>query len=117
MVKIIIKLWQLPQIILGWLLIKRTKAQHEMDYKNIQVYTWERVGAISLGAYIIVPTRNSIKLIKHEYGHTRQSLYFGWFYLIIIGVPSFIQAWMRGRGYNVRTFPEQWADRLGGISG
>lgn len=108
-------IWQLPQILLALILI--TRAQFDMVYKGKKVYVWKLKGAISLGEYMILPQFYGKRLIQHEYGHTRQSLYFGWLYLIIIGVPSFVQAALRSKGIiRGRYFPEQWADRLGGIT-
>jgi hypothetical protein len=58
---------------------------------------------MSLGKYIFVPSYykktppdkmnySILHTIKHEYGHTIQSKYLGWFYLLVIGLPSLIWA-------------------------
>ena len=63
---------------------------------------------------------NNLRAIKHEYGHTIQSLCLGWFYLIIVGAPSVIRAsiWnhykLEDKKY-YEGFPENWADLLGGV--
>ena len=64
----------------------------EETYKDVDIYVGDFPGGISLGTYILMSTtsykdkRNRTK--KHEYGHSRQSLYLGPLYLIIIGLPS-----------------------------
>ena len=56
--------------------------------------------------------------IKHEYGHSIQSSYFGWFYLLIIGLPSIIRVivWrirrLKSLDYYMG-YPENWANKLG----
>ncbi|WP_237558582.1 hypothetical protein, partial [Cellulomonas carbonis] len=56
----------------------------------------------------------------HERGHVKQSIYLGWLYLPVIGVPSIIWAGLRrlglfaGRSY-YSFYTESWADRLGGV--
>ena len=45
---------------------------------------------ISLGRYVLL-NMNSYQLektIKHELGHSKQSKYLGWFYLLVVGLPS-----------------------------
>ena len=63
----------------------------------------------------------SKKTWDHEYGHTRDSRMFGPLYLIVIGLPSIIWAWMYGtiikptqNGY-YKFYTEKRADRLGGV--
>lgn len=61
------------------------------------------------------------KTIHHEYGHTRQSLYLGWLYLLIIGLPSITWAWLHSSFKCFSTvsyydfYTEKWADWLGGV--
>jgi len=93
-----------------------------MTFKDTHVFFLEDFpGGISL-AFIIFLNKiyeNDLKVIKHEYGHSRQSLKLGWLYLFIVGIPSLIRALI----WNIRKsspkeyfarFPENWADRLGG---
>lgn len=94
-------------------------------YKGIDVYIGDFPGGISLGQYIIISEnsyrdkRNRTK--KHEYGHSRQSLYLGPLYLIVVGLPSILWAGfihdMVGKEvsyYDV--YPENWADKLGEVN-
>lgn len=82
-------------------------------------------GGISLGTYIIISEqsyrdkRNRTK--KHEYGHSRQSLYLGPLYLIVVGLPSLLWAGFihnlvkKEIGY-YEVYPESWADELGEVN-
>jgi hypothetical protein len=83
---------------------------------------------MSLGKYIFVPFENIDpntftvqEYIKHEYGHTMQSKYFGWLYLLVIGLPSLMWAqcfvnYRRRTGKSYYSFyTERWANKLGGV--
>lgn len=128
-------LWQLPQNLIGFLLIRkyRFKSTRCINGKLISVYykSFFRSG-ISLGNYIILDywycgKACSTQAIAHEYGHSKQSLILGWLYLPLIGLPSIIgnvwdrlfhKKWtndQREKWYYNR-FPENWADKLGGVS-
>ena len=59
-------------------------------------------------------------MIAHEYGHTRQSLKLGVLYLVVIGLPSFMWAVMKGLGLfsNIDYFSfytEKWAEKEGSV--
>ena len=125
----IMSIWQLPQHIVGLIVKKVSKATPYTTYKDANVYFWNISGGLSLGKYIFVPNHNNInitekrmqQMIKHEYGHTIQSRYLGWLYLIIIGLPSLIWAgcfqWYRDKtGTSYYDFyTESSADFLGGV--
>lgn len=118
--------WELPQNMLGAIVKKIFKAKYHSTYNGAKVHTWKVLGGMSLGNYIfiyepIVDRTYGKNMIKHEYGHTRQSKYLGWFYLLVIGLPSLIWAWCF-EGYRKRTgmsyydfYTEKWADKLGGV--
>lgn len=128
--------WELPQNILGAIVKKAFKTCFDGRYLDAKVYTWNQNGGMSLGKYIFVPfttgtkvvngllesdpTPYQLNFIKHEYGHTLQSKYLGWFYLLVIGLPSFIWANCFEK-YRIRTktsyddfYTERWANKLGG---
>lgn len=125
---IVMEIWQLPQNILGFLVLKMFDATLYTTYEDVNVYSWDNLGGMSLGRYIFVPYRNIEptahrvqQTIKHEYGHCIQSKYLGWLYLLIIGLPSIVWAgcfeWYRkktGMSY-YDFFTEQSADFLGGV--
>ena len=90
------------------------------------------IGCVSLGMYIFVSAPLKLegeqperlqRVIRHEYGHTVQSLILGPLYLIAVGIPSLIWCGYynskkakplreRGVGYYDR-YPEGWATRCG----
>ena len=127
MKNIFLYLWQLPQNILGLIIILITQAKKNSDcYETELRMSW----GISLGNYIIFSRKKyihpSIKSILHEKGHQKQSLYLGWFYLIDIGIPSlfgniidklFHGHWNmfdRMKWYYNQPW-EKWADKLGNV--
>lgn len=114
-------LWQLPQNIVGLVLRLIYQAEKGKLDDITYYYSYKFPGGISLGNTIIVG-RIDRDTIKHEHGHQIQSLYLGWLYLIIIGLPSIIWAGLYGtklfpytyNGY-YRFYTEKWADKLGGV--
>lgn len=132
--------WELPQNTLGAIIKKVCNAQplrYYTNYKGVNIYSWNIPGGISLGKYIFVPFNYDgigyysgdahypiayvDNFIKHEYGHTVQSKYLGWFYLLVIGLPSLIWA-NCFNGYRQKNnvsyydfYTEKWADKLGGV--
>lgn len=98
-------LWELPQNILGMILIIITRASRvegEVYYLTKHKMKFQ----VSLGRFIIFGNESVERLreftIKHEMGHQLQSKDLGWFYLILIGIPSLI--------FNVydRLFHKEW---------
>lgn len=119
--KIIKAVWELPQNVLGAIVKKVCKAKPSAVYKGAVVHIWNINGGMSLGKYIFVPLKANARYIMHEYGHTVQSKYLGWLYLLVIGAPSFIWA-NCFEGYRKKTgksyydfYTEKWADKLGGV--
>ena len=120
--------WQLPQNLAGLIAKKIFKVEPYTTYKDADVYSWKLGGGVSLGNHIFVPFKNEDpesynvqQYIKHEYGHTVQSKYLGWFYLLVIGIPSIVWAGCF-KGYRKKTgksyssfYTESWADKLGGV--
>lgn len=132
-ISILLYAWQLPQNLLGLLLVAIYKPQRLHTLENgIKIYYSNKMsGGISLGNYCIVNTihyrkelSESIKrdTVKHEaIGHTKQSKMFGPLYLIVIGLPSIIWAGLYGtiiktskNGY-YKFYTEKWADKLANV--
>lgn len=126
MKKILLTIWQLPQVLVGLFLLILYKKSSKIVYKDdyVNVYFCTIPGGISLGTIILINkymcTKNTI---KHELGHAKQSRYLGWLYLIIIGLPSIIHAWLNNyikccdnkpTGY-YHFYTEKWADKLGNV--
>ena len=129
-------LWQLPQYLLGHLLVKLTRAKKRIastEHGVIEWYYRERsnwftrfISGVSLGEYIVLPHDN-LDTIKHEHGHSIQSLYLGWLYLPVVGIYSavFCNLWNRllhndwnsyDRHYwYYNRWTESWADMLGNV--
>jgi hypothetical protein len=119
-------MWELPQILLALMLYAILKKRIIMAvyYEDVKVYfVKDFPGGISLSFMIFLSEvdLNNLRAVKHEYGHTIQSLYLGWLYLIVVGVPSIIRAsiWNRYKLEEEKyyeSFPENWADFLGGVN-
>jgi uncharacterized protein YjaZ len=120
-------LWQLPQVILGWIVIIALRAKKVTYHAGIPVYktTNKVISGGGLGMMIFLNetyfmTRASEVTVAHEYGHCRQSRILGWLYLIVVGIPSLSNN-IRSRfdkkvqkTYYTR-YPEKWADKLGNV--
>lgn len=105
---------QLPQNIVGYLVKTFSKAKYNSYF---DVYVTKKRFNVSLGKYIIVNNTDQ-KTVKHEHGHQKQSLYLGWLYLLVIGIPSGIGCliWTYVHRYDYfSTWWEAWADKLGGV--
>lgn len=128
MKEILLYLWQLPQNLLGLLLLlwyKREKIYHKLNGRTFY-YTDEMPSGISLGNYIIMNREDREDGMRHEYGHSIQSRILGPLYLLIIGIPSacgnlydrlFHNKWpwsKQMRWYYNQPW-EKWADKLGGV--
>jgi len=131
--ELILYIWQLPQHLFGLLLIKITNAG---KWKTCGVYWYWFDGnknwfnrffsGVSLGRYILLPY-NDWNTIKHEHGHSKQSVILGPLYLLIVGIYSavFCNLWDRLFHKNWNTYDrhywyytrwtEKWADKLGGV--
>ena len=126
MKSILLYLWQLPQNIVGALLLLYFRFRSDVKegvYRDVNVYFSNAMrGGISLGRYIffnqgcVVPEQD----LAHEFGHCFQSRKLGWLYLFVVGIPSIIHA--ASYRYNCfdphgyyRYWCEAWADRLGGV--
>lgn len=132
-------LWQLPQAILGYILLfiyrkgivnilEAGSGGDSLLYSISDVYIVRGFPTgISLGPVIIVsPECTGLTTINHERGHSIQSLVLGPLYLIVVGIPSMTMAllstflYRRGHSkflsrYYLR-WPESQADRLAGIA-
>lgn len=120
-IKSILKyIWQLPQNIIALVYLSYLIVENQIPaitkYKGIKVYTKYSSGSVTLGNYIFVSSRATENTIKHEWGHTKQSLLLGPLYLILIGIPSILWAMTHkiiapDKQYNW-FYTEVWADRL-----
>ena len=117
-------LWQLPQNILGFLVTVFSGAKYS---GIVGCYLTRFNFGVSLGHYIIIGQKMYCgTTLKHEIGHQKQSLYLGFLYLLLIGLPSitgniidsvFHCCWStqaRLKWYYSLLW-EKWADSLGGV--
>lgn len=120
---IVLVIWQLPQVILGFFVRLFTGARKwneaSVEYDR-RIFTWKLTSGISLSTYyIIVRWGANLNAIKHEKGHTIQSLILGPLYLIVIGIPSIVWAGLIHKHTNKSYYwfyTEAWADKLGGVT-
>lgn len=117
-------LWQLPQYLLGraYKFFKYGDLTEIGKYKDAIYYVVDgQRGSVTFCSDYIFLSKLASKssyIVRHEYGHTIQSKYLGWLYLIVIGLPSIIWAFihsnfMRNKNYH-SFYTEKWADKLGG---
>ena len=94
-------------------------------FRECRVYRWNRPGSMSLGSFLFLASYGEAEerfVLRHEYGHSLQSLILGPLYLPVIGLPSFLRAnvsvfsknWRSGRKGYYEFYPERWANRLSG---
>ena len=124
--EVIIYLWQLPQNLLGFLLLYVYEVLEKVDWfyeENgvLFVYVKGFSGGISMGRYVVLQDEWQHYLVdrhvKHEYGHCRQSRILGPLYLLVIGLPSLIHAafFKEATPEYYKFYTERWADKLGGV--
>ena len=123
-------IWQLPQNLLGvlWKNVKKESIITEVsndDLRSVEAkgYLMKAGGAVTLGQYVFISQtyQDQSAVIRHECGHVKQSLILGPLYLIVIGIPSILHAWLNDyigcdeeKGYS-HFYTEKWADKLMGI--
>ena len=129
---IILYIWQLPQNLLGliMLLIYKHEKIYYIHNGRRFYYTKEMPSGISLGNYIIMNREDKEDGMKHEYGHTIQSRMLGPFYLLTVGIWSGIgnlydqhfhtkeRGWTYKQSYiwYYNQPVEKWADKLGKVN-
>lgn len=114
-------IWEFPQCLLGLILTKIYDVKYSETYKGIDVYKGKFSGGISLGLYILMSDYGEDDMKNHEWGHTKQSLRWGWLYLPTVGLVSFtwctlrrfISTWKEKDYYSI--WPENKADEYGGV--
>jgi hypothetical protein len=140
LVKILLLIWQFPQVLLALPLSKMLRAEENQSDKypgvKIFLHNCRFLGSFALGECIfylaqpagtVVFPAEMFRTLSHEYGHCRQSRILGPLYLPVVGLASAVcnNLWSRlmhgGWSYEKQTawyysrFPEKWADRLGGV--
>lgn len=130
LINLILYLWQLPQHLLGVILLAIYGWHITFDVKGNNHHlpsSWvhfsnKMSGGISLGRYVILGDKyfTEYNTWYHERGHSVQSMILGPLYLPVIGLPSLLWAAFYRydpadpKGY-YRFYTERWADKLGGV--
>ncbi|MBQ6494258.1 MAG: hypothetical protein IJI92_10390 [Erysipelotrichaceae bacterium] len=116
--------WGIPQNILGFLIYLYVRIKHpralRFRFREAFVIHWKLKSSMSLGMFIFMGVEDP-HILVHEYGHSIQSCILGPFYLLVIGIPSFLWANIpsmrrlrRNRHLHYSSFyPEKWANHLG----
>ena len=129
--------WGLPQTMLGAIIYQCYRNRPHTTFHGASVTIWPYRSSMSLGMFLFLseellrgqPQEKPVfrketfarKLLVHEYGHTIQSLIFGPFYLLTVGLPSITWANLPTfRKYRIKNrksyysvYPEKHADKLG----
>lgn len=101
-VNFFLAIWQLPQIIVGFVMLAVFRNRTKYTNPNNGITVWNinsgRVfgtACFSTGPIIITCEGVSEDTLKHETGHSLSSIKLGWFYHIIISIPSICFFWYR----------------------
>lgn len=116
-------IWQLPQHLLALVILLLYKKQiiaTEQYETSIVYWLGKARWGVSLGWYIFLGQRYNSITVQHEYGHSIQSKYLGWLYLLIVGLPSITMNILTRFGIlkienYYKRWPESWADKLGRV--
>ena len=118
-IQILLVIWQLPQIIVALFMLPFLGNKKLIKYDNYcWAYDCEKMsGAISLGCFIFLSPYSAKQktTIAHEYGHVKDSHKYGWLYLIIVGIPSILNAWFNFTKCYYDWYPEKWANKNAGL--
>jgi hypothetical protein len=113
--------WQLPQIIFSFFVILLNDVT-KIDFRDQSWIIYiKRHTAFSCGPFVFVnENMSSEDLLKHELGHSVQSRMLGPLYLFTVGMVSWtnkklIEWGLMPYGNYFSRWPENWADRLGGV--
>lgn len=122
LLQILLYIWQLPQNLVGIIIGLFYKTDNTLLYKDKVVRVCSKFpGGISLGNTLIVSkfpyNKQTWNTVKHEWGHTRQSILLGPLYLLVVGIPSLIWAGIydKTKGSYFSFYTERWADKLSNV--
>lgn len=109
-------IYQLPQNLIALLLMPfmgKMKLIRKENYCFI--YECSKMGGgISLGCFIFLSPQSAKKevTILHELGHVKQSHMLSWLYLLVIGIPSLLNAAFNFTNCYYDFYTEYWANKL-----
>ena len=115
-------IWQAPQAIVGALIAAFIRKHHKYENCGLIVHRIPLNASFcfSLGPFIFTPDNVIERVLKHESGHSKQSLFLGPLYLPVVGASSLALFWYRrikhkDEDWYCKHFPENWANKLGGV--
>lgn len=118
--------WELPQNLLGLLLLNYYKPTriHELEDDTEVLYSSRISGGLSMGKYVYVAAthyRTDLETSLHRdtvrhnaIGHAKQSRILGWLYLPVLGISRLIGK-MLGKG-KYEFGMERWADKIANVT-
>lgn len=127
LIKVLLAIWQLPQVLIALLLMiifkdkeAFTNPDTNLTVTNINTHRAFGGSCFSLGPVIFTCKDCNLEIIKHETGHSKQSLYLGPLYLLAVAIPSVVLFITRKIGKKDKVwyhshYPENWADKLGNV--
>lgn len=122
---VLLFIWQLPQILaslLTLIVIHNKPVKYTNEHTGMTVWQVDHSfrACWSMGPFIFVPDKQPERILRHETGHSIQSVFLGPLYLFAVGIPSAILFGVRrAKHYDDRWYyshyPENWANMLGGV--
>ena len=113
---ILLWVWQFPQHLCALVYLNRPFDKVDNPIKHYERHGWKYGGSVTLGEYIFTNANPNPSTLKHEYGHVVQSRMLGIFYLLVIGIPSIVHAWLHSRVCGDKSYyhfyTERWANKL-----
>ncbi len=110
-------LWQLPQNLIGLLLVMILNPDtiKRVNGKKIR-YSDKISGIITFGEFTLISmdyySCDITNIELHELGHQTQSLLFGWFYIPVISIPKFCNVILHKGKHHLNFYTETMAIEL-----
>ena len=127
LVNFFLAIWQFPQVLIAIILlaILYNAELYRNEHAGITVIKVNKKSmfgnaCFSLGPVIFVSQNSYEAIYKHESGHSKQSLYLGPLYLLVVAIPSVILFWYtklknKDLAFYNSHYPENWANAEGGV--
>lgn len=124
--KLLLYLWQLPQTFIGIIIKAVLKPEYLSKFSHSKhplckpiIYESKKIpSSFSLGTVIFIKYPAYSNTILHEYGHSLQSQYLGFFYIPVIAIPSLLHNILHKALRNYipwdyySFYTEKWANNL-----
>lgn len=117
---VLLFIWQLPQNIVALVMLPFLG---KLQLVKIDKYCFAFIGSnmsggISLGSFIFLSKYigHTDKYVAHEMGHVVDSHIWGPLYLLVVGIPSILNAWIGFTDCYYDFYPEKWANEHAGLT-